>query len=136
MRRLRLCAMLTAMYSLSLFAQKATWFDNVKVSGFAIAQYQWSTPKDNEANSFNLRMARVALDGKVAGDFYWKTQIQITGNTSTLASSPRLVDLFVEWQKTRLSIYGLANFRCRSHSRVLYILWMLDSWTTVRLCLN
>ena len=70
MRRLRLCAMLTAMYSLSLFAQKATWFDNVKVSGFAIAQYQWSNPKDNEANSFNLRMARVALDGKVAGDFY------------------------------------------------------------------
>ena len=40
MRRLRLYAMLTAMYSLSLFAQKATWFDNVKVSGFAIAQYQ------------------------------------------------------------------------------------------------
>ena len=111
MRRLRLYAMLTAMSSLSLFAQKATWFDNVKVSGFAIAQYQWSNPKDNEANSFNLRMARVALDGKVACDFYWKTQIQITGNTSTLASSPRLVDLFVEWQKYKAFNLRLGEFQ-------------------------
>lgn len=87
------------MSSLSLFAQKSTWADNIRISGFAIAQYQWTTPKDNEANTFNLKMARLALDGKVAGDFYWKTQLQITGNTSTLASSPRVVDLFIEWQK-------------------------------------
>lgn len=124
MRRLCISAILTTMSSLSLFAQKAAWCDNIRVSGFAIAQYQWSNPKDNEANTFNLRMARVALDGKVAGDFYWKTQIQITGNTSTLASSPRLVDLFVEWQNTRLSIYGLANFKCRSHLKALSILLM------------
>lgn len=95
MRRLYISAILATVSSLSLFAQKATWCDNIRVSGFAIAQYQWSNPKDNEANTFNLRMARVALDGRVAGDFYWKTQIQITGNTSTLASSPRLVDLFI-----------------------------------------
>ena len=56
-------------------------------------------------------MARVALDGKVAGDFYWKTQIQITGNTSTLASSPRLVDLFVEWQKYKAFNLRLGEFQ-------------------------
>ena len=105
MRRLYASALL-ALSSLSIFAQKPAWFDQVRVSGFAIAQYQWSNPKDNEGNSFNLRMARLALDGKVAGDFYWKTQIQITGNTSTLATSPRLVDLFIEWQK-----YKAFNFR-------------------------
>ena len=94
MRKLYISALL-AMSSLSLFAQKSTRADNVRISGFAIAQYQWTNPKDNEANTFNLRMARLALDGKVAGDFYWKTQLQITGNTSTLASSPRVVDLFI-----------------------------------------
>lgn len=103
MRKLYISALL-AMSSLSLFAQKSTWADNIRISGFAIAQYQWTNPKDNEANTFNLRMARLALDGKVAGDFYWKTQLQITGNTSTLASSPRVVDLFIEWQNTRLSM--------------------------------
>ena len=111
MRRLCISAILTTMSSLSLFAQKAAWCDNIRVSGFAIAQYQWSNPKDNEANTFNLRMARVALDGKVAGDFYWKTQIQITGNTSTLASSPRLVDLFVEWQKYKAFNLRLGEFQ-------------------------
>lgn len=110
MRRLYVSAII-ALSSLTSFAQKSSWFENVKVSGFAIAQYQWSNPKDNEANSFNLRMARVALDGKVAGDFYWKTQIQITGNTSTLASSPRLVDLFVEWQKHKAFNFRIGEFQ-------------------------
>lgn len=111
MRRLYISAILAAVSSLSLFAQKATWCDNIRVSGFAIAQYQWSNPKDNEANTFNLRMARVALDGRVAGEFYWKTQIRITGNTSTLASSPRLVDLFIEWQKYKAFNLRLGEFQ-------------------------
>ena len=134
MRRLCISAILTAMSSLSMFAQKAAWCDNIRVSGFAIAQYQWSNPKDNEANTFNLRMARVALDGKVAGDFYWKTQIQITGNTSTLASSPRLVDLFVEWQKYKAFNLRLGEFQVPFTFGSPILLWMWDLWTTDRLC--
>ena len=111
MRRRLFISAILALSSLSSFAQKPSWFDNVRVSGFAIAQYQWSNPKDNESNSFNLRMARVALDGKVAGDFYWKTQIQITGNTSTLASSPRMVDLFIEWQKYKAFNIRIGEFQ-------------------------
>ncbi len=96
-----LLGILSAIAAIPLSAQerKAAWFDHVRGSGFAIAQYQYAAPKDNASNTFNLRMARIALDGKVARDFYWKTQIQINGNTSTLGSSPRVVDLFVEWQK-------------------------------------
>lgn len=75
------------------------WLSQVKLSGYGMLQYQYSGQKDNKANSFNLRMARVALDGRIANDFYWKTQIQFNGNTSDLGSSPRLVDLFAEWQK-------------------------------------
>ena len=44
-------------------------------------------------------MGRISLEGRIAQDFYWKTQIQFNGNTSTLGSSPRMVDLFAEWQK-------------------------------------
>lgn len=44
-------------------------------------------------------MLRLILDGKFQNDFYWKAQIQFNGNTSTLGNSPRIVDLFTEWQK-------------------------------------
>ncbi len=100
-----------ATHPLSAQERKMAWFDNVRVSGFAIAQYQYAAPKDNASNTFNLRMARIALDGRVAKDFYWKTQIQINGNTSTLGSSPRLVDLFVEWQKHKWLYARIGEFQ-------------------------
>ena len=94
--------------SLTVGAQeKKSWISNVKLSGYGMVQYQYngneSTAADehgtNKSNSFNLRLARFTLDGRVLEDFYWKAQVQFNGNTSTLGSSPRVVDLFAEWQK-------------------------------------
>ena len=96
---------LMAVASVSASAQQKqtieipSWLSNVKLSGYGMTQYQYSGQKDAESNSFNIRMARISLEGRIAGDFYWKTQIQFNGNTSTLGSSPRMVDLFAEWQK-------------------------------------
>lgn len=94
-------ASLLAVAAITAGAQEktATWINNVKLSGYGLIQYQASSQKDNKSNSFNLRMARVSLDGRILDDFYWKAQIQFNGNTSTLGNSPRLVDLFAEWQK-------------------------------------
>ena len=75
------------------------WLNNVKLSGYGMTQYLYSGQKGKESNSFNIRMGRIALEGRIANDFYWKTQIQFNGNTSDLGSSPRMVDLFAEWQK-------------------------------------
>lgn len=75
------------------------WLNNVKLSGYGMTQYQYSGQKGKESNSFNIRMGRIALEGRIANDFYWKTQIQFNGNTSDLGNSPRMVDLFAEWQK-------------------------------------
>lgn len=44
-------------------------------------------------------MVRMALEGRLMKDFYWKVQLQANGNTSDLGSSPRMVDAFAEWQK-------------------------------------
>lgn len=76
-----------------------TWINHVKLSGYGMVQYQASDKTDAKANSFNLRLARISLDGRILNDFYWKAQIQFNGNTSQLGSSPRVVDLFAEWQK-------------------------------------
>ena len=94
-----LCIALLALTTLSSSAQKKEWFHNVKLSGYGMTQYQYSDQKGNKSNSFNLRLFRLVLDGRILNDFYWKAQIQVNGNTSTLGSSPRLVDLFAEWQK-------------------------------------
>lgn len=76
-----------------------TWINNVKLSGYAMTQYQYSGQDGAESNSFNLRLARISLDGRVGADWYWKFQLQVNGNTATLGSSPKMVDLFAEWQK-------------------------------------
>ena len=76
-----------------------SWLSNVKLSGYGMLQYQYSGQKDTESNSFNVRMGRISLEGRIAQDFYWKAQVQFNGNTSTLGNSPRMVDLFAEWQK-------------------------------------
>lgn len=68
-------------------------------SGYAIGQYQYTSQSNAESNSFNLRMVRLAVDGRILDDFYYKLQGQINGSTSTMGNSPRLVDAFVEWQK-------------------------------------
>ncbi len=91
-----LCAMALASHA---EGNGDSWIHDVRLSGFGIARYQASSPDGNSQNGFDFRFVRLALDGKVAKDFYWKTQFQISGNTSTIASSPRMLDLFAEWQK-------------------------------------
>ena len=76
---------------------------DIKFSGYIMSQYQYSDKESNKGekdiNSFNIRMVRMALEGRLAGDFYWKAQLQVNGNTSNLTVAPRMVDAFAEWQK-------------------------------------
>ena len=72
---------------------------DIKFSGYVMSQYQYNDQDSKESNSFNIRMVRMALEGRLMKDFYWKVQLQANGNTSDLGSSPRMVDAFAEWQK-------------------------------------
>lgn len=78
---------------------KLSVLSDIKFSGYVMSQYQYTGQDSKESNSFNIRMVRMALDGRLMKDFYWKVQIQVNGNTSDLGSSPRMVDAFAEWQK-------------------------------------
>ena len=106
-----------ALTTVSVSAQKKqtielpSWLSNVKLSGYGMIQYQYSGQKNAESNSFNIRMGRIALEGRIADDFYWKTQIQFNGNTSNLGSSPRMVDLFAEWQKFEYFKVKIGQFK-------------------------
>ena len=91
--------------------QLPAWLSNVKLSGYGMLQYQYNGQKNAESNSFNVRMGRISLEGRIANDFYWKTQIQFNGNTSTLGNSPRMVDLFAEWQKYEYFKVKIGQFK-------------------------
>ena len=74
------------------------WVKNVKFSGYGMLQYQGQDPEDNATNSFNLRLARFILDGKI-GDFDWRAQIQGTNVKGPGEPTVQLVDLYAEWRK-------------------------------------
>ncbi len=102
-----------AVMALAANAQEAkpSWINNVKLSGYGMTQYQYSSQEGNESNSFNLRMLRMSLEGRILDVFYWKTQIQFNGNTSTLGNSPRVVDMFAEWQKYKYFRVKVGQFK-------------------------
>ena len=74
------------------------WVKNIKFSGYGMLQYQGTDQEGAESNTFNLRLARVILDGKI-GDFDWRAQIQGTNVKGPGEPTVQLVDLYAEWRK-------------------------------------
>lgn len=99
MKKRLFAMMFMASTALAAIAQTSNWFQDLRISGYGIVQYQAQDKITDEKNSFNLRLVRVAVDGRAHNDFYYKAQMQINGNTSEGSSAIRLVDLFGEWQK-------------------------------------
>lgn len=72
---------------------------NTHLGGYVIAKGNATTRDDAEKKAdMGLRLVRLYIDSRL-GDFAMKLQMQVNGNTSTLGSSPRVVDAFAEWQK-------------------------------------
>ena len=120
MKQKAMFALLLAATTLQVSAQtgetpveekKLTLVSDLKLCGYLISQYQWVDQKDAESNGFNIRMARISLEGRALTDFYWKAQIQFNGNTATLGASPRVVDVFAEWQKFKPFRVKLGQFK-------------------------
>ena len=103
MKRILSTLALAALVLAANAQEKSTkWYDNLKFSGYGMVQYQASDKDGAESNAFNLRLVRMALEGRAHEDFYWKVQMQINGNTydpDKSSTDIRLVDLFGEWQK-------------------------------------
>ena len=87
------------------------WLNNVKFSGYGMVQYQAHDKEGAEENSFQLRLLRLALEGRIQQDWYWKMQLQMNGNVSSLNSSPRVVDAFAEWQKYKPFMIKAGQFK-------------------------
>ena len=106
MKKLIALALFATGFALTANAQenkKATievpqWVKNIKFSGYGMLQYQGIDQENAESNTFNLRLARFILDGKI-GDFDWRAQIQGTNAKGPGEPTVQLVDLYAEWRK-------------------------------------
>jgi len=86
-------------------------FSKPKFSGFAMASYQATFMDGGNSNSFDIKLVRASVEGRILNDFYYKIQGQINGNTATMGSSPRLVDYFMEWQRLEYFRVKLGQFK-------------------------
>ncbi|MBR5084304.1 MAG: porin [Prevotella sp.] len=97
-KKLFLMCML-AFFVVSANAQETkNWYDNFKISGYGMLQYQAEDKEGSEHNEFNLRLLRLIFDGKI-GDFDWRAQIQGTNAKGPGEPTVQLVDLYTEWVK-------------------------------------
>ena len=98
-KKITLLLLMTAFVMTASAQEKTTkWYDNVKFSGYGMLQYQGVDKEGAKTNSFNLRLARFILDGKI-GDFDWRAQIQGTNAKGPAEPTVQLVDLYTEWRK-------------------------------------
>ena len=111
MKTKNILASMLLLATLSAQAETPEWVKSIKLSGYGMTQYQYSNQQNAKGNTFNLRLLRLSLEGRVSNDFYCKAQMQINGNNSTLGSSPRLVDLFAEWQKYDFARVKVGQFK-------------------------
>ncbi|MBQ7471456.1 MAG: porin, partial [Prevotella sp.] len=87
------------------------WLQDVKLSGYGMVQYQADDKYEDSKNSFNLRLVRLALDGRIKKDWYWKIQMQVNGTTKEDNTAIRLVDAFAEWQKYKFFMVKGGQFK-------------------------
>ena len=55
-------------------SEKKALFTPPKFSGFAMASYQATFQDGNNSNSFDLRLVRASIEGRILDDFYYKIQ--------------------------------------------------------------
>ena len=103
------CLMLISVLSICAQTDKK-WYDNFKLSGYGMLQYQYQDPNEKEENSFNLRLLRMILDGKI-GDWDWRAQIQGTNAKGPGEPTVQLVDLYTEWVKYRPARLRIGQFK-------------------------
>ena len=92
------CLLALAVLSMNAQEKPKMWYDNIKFSGYGMLQYQGVDKEGANTNSFNLRLARFILDGKI-GEFDWRAQIQGTNAKGPGEPTVQLVDLYAEWRK-------------------------------------
>ena len=95
-----------------------------KFGGYVVGDYSYYTDEDeNKTQGFNLRYARVYVNGTVAKDFKYRLQAEMAGAPGT-NKGPRVIDAYTEWVK-----YPWLNVRFGQMKRVFTFENPYNPWT-------
>jgi len=86
------------------------WFDNIRLNGYVITEYQYSGQKDNESNQFSTRLVRLDFKGTVAKEIDFRIQAQLNGMPNS-SSGPRIVDAYLEWTRFEFARIKVGQFK-------------------------
>ena len=105
-----LTLLVVALTVASASAQEKKWYENTKLSGYGMLQYQGEDKEGGKHNEFNLRLARLILDGKI-NDFDWRVQVQGTSNAGPGNPTMQIVDLYTEWVRHKAFRVRVGQFK-------------------------
>lgn len=95
-----------------------------KFGGYVVGDYSYYTDEDmNKTAGFNLRYARVYVNGTVAKDFKYRLQAEMAGAPG-VDKGPRVIDAYTEWVK-----YSWLNVRFGQMKRVFTFENPYNPWT-------
>lgn len=95
-----------------------------KFGGYIVGDYSYYTDEDvNKTSGFNLRYARVYVNGTVAKDFKYRLQAEMAGAPG-VDKGPRVLDAYTEWVK-----YSWLNVRFGQMKRVFTFENPYNPWT-------
>ena len=95
-----------------------------KFGGYVVGDYSYFTyEKENKKAGFNLRYARVYVNGTVAKDFKYRLQAEMAGAPG-VDEGPRVIDAYTEWVK-----YSWLNVRFGQMKRVFTFENPYNPWT-------
>jgi hypothetical protein len=127
MKKILILALATIALTANAQEKSNKWYDNIKFSGYGMLQYQATDKYSNKVvthddgtketvavkdadNTFNLRLARLILDGKIS-DFDWRIQIQGTNAKGPAEPTVQLVDIYAEWSKYKEARIRAGQFK-------------------------
>lgn len=92
---------MSLMAVISAYGQSSlpAWLSSIKISGYAMTQYQYTDQEGAKANSFNIRLGRLIVDANPHPDWTARVQFQYNGSTADFSSALKVVDVFAEWKK-------------------------------------
>ena len=74
------------------------WFQNVKLGGCVVGEYQYNGKEGAKKNEFSTRYVRLDLSGTVAKEFDFRIHAQLNGMPNS-QNGPHILDAYLEWRR-------------------------------------
>ena len=84
--------------------QRASWVTVPRFGGYVVGFYKYDSEDASRSEGFNVRFARVYVDGTILRDFNYRVQVDFVG-------TPRILDAYLEWARYKFITVKAGEFK-------------------------